>query len=103
MCLLWLTLSGSSPAPAHPEHCSVARGRYGIYANNDFLQVSGSRHRLVIIIDSLDEKLEKLGWERWWVSGDFVICSKKALSPVHLTNKDRVWVRTYAHVRFIRS
>ena len=97
-----LSLNAGSAALARVQYCSSVRASYGIYANNDFLQVSGSKHRVVIVIDALDHRLEKLGWERWLATGDFVICSESADPPALLTNKDQMSVRKFSHIRFVR-
>ena len=100
--LICLAVFGSSAAPARSEHCSTAYGRYAIYANNDYLWVSGSKHRLVAVIDTLDKKFQELGWEQSAAVGKFVICSDRAVDPLSLTSQDKVRVKSYSAVRFVR-
>jgi hypothetical protein len=100
--VILLSLNAGSAALANAHHCFSVRASYGVYANNDFLQVSGSKHRLVVVIDALDHKLEKLGWERWVATGDFMICSESAGPPALLTNKDQVSLRRFSNIQFVR-
>jgi hypothetical protein len=93
----------SSAATAHAEHCSTVRGRYAIYANNDYLLVSGSKHHVVVVIDALDEKLEKAGWERMAAYGNFVVCSEKSVNPSQLTSHDAVRVKSFSNIHFVRQ
>ena len=91
----------SSVSSAQAEHCSTAHGRYGIYANNDYLSVDGSKNHLVVVVDALDKNLEKAGWERTAAEGDFVICSERSINPRQLTRQDAVRVKSYSHIRFV--
>jgi hypothetical protein len=93
---------GGSAASARSEHCAAVHGRYAIYANNDYLWVTGSKHRLVVVIDALDKRLQELGWEQTAAYGKFVICSDRAVDPLRLTNQDEVRVKSYSAVRFVR-
>lgn len=100
--LICLALFGSSTASANGEHCSTVQGRYAIYANNDFLTVKGSKHLLGVVIDTLDKRLERMGWEQTAAYGDFVLCSDRAANPARLSVRDRVRVKSYSNVRFLR-
>jgi hypothetical protein len=102
---MWLAgsaLFASSAAFARTEHCSTVSGRYGIYANGDRLHVHGSRHLLVVVINALDERLGKAGWETADAFGKFTICYGKALTPLELTNRDAVRVRSYSNIRIVK-
>ncbi len=101
-CLATLNLAVSSAATAHNEHCSTDSGRYAIYANGDRLRIHGSRHILSVVIDPLDERLEKVGWEKAAAEGTFTICYDKAVSPLSLTIRDAVEVKSYSKVRIVR-
>lgn len=100
----WMACVGlfSSAAFAQSEHCSTVRGRYAIYANNDYLEVRGSTNQLIVVIDALDEKLQKAGWERTAAYGDFLVCSKRPVNASQLTRQDAVRVKGYSHIRFVR-
>ena len=100
MCVASLGLF-SSAALARPEHCSTVHGRYAIYANNDYLSVDGSRSQLIVVIDVLDKKLQKAGWERTIAEGNFVVCSHRSVNPQRLTRHDAVHVKSYSHIRFV--
>ena len=92
----------SLAASARQEHCSTVRGRYAIYANNDYLSVDGSKDHLAVVIDALDKTLEKAGWERTAAEGNFVVCSDKSINPQQLTRHDTVRVKSYSHIRLVR-
>jgi hypothetical protein len=92
----------SSSAAAGRERCSTVHARYAVSVENDYLQVRGSNHHLVVVIAALDKALEARGWERTAAWGDFVVCSKGPVDPLQLSNRDAVRVKTYSHIRFVR-
>jgi len=92
----------ASPAVAHAEHCSTVVAEYSVYANGDRLRVIGSSHLLSVVVDPLDKRLEKAGWEHAVAYGKFVICSARAVSPKKLTIHDQVRVKDFSRIRIVR-
>jgi len=95
-------LVGSSAAVA-AERCSTVRGTYSIYANGDRLHISGSAHLLAVVVNPLDEKLEKAGWEKTAAVGEFRICYRRAVTPRQLTIQDAVRVEKFSRIRIVRD
>jgi hypothetical protein len=55
----------------------------------------------VIVIDALDKRLEKAGWEQTAAYGQFVLCSEQAASPAALTSRDSARVKSYSHIQLL--
>jgi hypothetical protein len=93
----------AAAAQQHPkstERCLQVRGRYAIYVQRDSLWVVGSKHLLWTTDDSLDEMLEKKGWEDWVVFGNFEICTDSTGSPLLLDNHSNVTIKSYKNLVF---
>ena len=73
-----------------------------MYADGDRLHVAGSRHLLTVVIDKLDERLEKTDWETTAAYGRFTLCSFKKKSPRSLTYQDKVRVRGYSEIKLVK-
>ncbi len=80
--------------------CTTVRGRYGIYAENDFLWIYGSKHLIEVTNEELDRQLQKRGWERTYAIGLFTICTVEAINPTRLTVRDRVELRSYSGISY---
>jgi hypothetical protein len=79
--------------------CRKVRGRYGIYASNDYLWIVGTRHMVVTTDDKLDDMLEEAGWEEHVIFGDFVICPTSPYVKGHLQS---ACVQSYGHLKMTK-
>lgn len=93
----------SDTGNAKLPYCSRVTGRYGIYANNDFLRISSSHTLVVAVSDELDKELEKLGWQDHMAVGAFQICYARDVNPTELSREDRVEIVGFSSIKFVKG
>ena len=99
MTFLVPTVSAAECKATTYGQCHKVRGRYGIYASNDFMWIVGTKHMLVATNDALDETLEKAGWEEHWIYGDFVVCPE---SPYIKGEMQRACIQSYKNIKLAK-
>lgn len=98
--LIGVAIAATAGVTAQARECRLVHARYAINANRDSLWVIGSKHLLEVSIDALDKELERRGWERTVVFGDFTICAERISDPRQLAVRDRVDVTGYSHLEY---